>query len=256
MYISGTGITTPIRVEIDQTFRPDTMLALNWVQCSSGKWVATDRGATADVYKTTIDVTGYESTINNLILALYTNRTAGSNVVALSGFTSTEDIFGSDVDHTGSINATVLTVTDRRQVTLRNFGISIELQAIAPTFLGSPGSLVFRNFDFEYDGYSESTIKKYDTYNGTFSYQDRAADTGIFKGIAYLSNDNMRIFRRALATQRGSAITTTVMSGVNNIFGPTRTNSWPRNLKYLEANELGYWGLNYHKVRIKAVEDI
>ncbi len=255
----GSGIPTAIRLEIKQDFRPDTQLALKWVQCASGKWVATDRGAAADVYKCKIRVTGYESYINSIIMALYNNRIATTgtpNVITLSNFAATEKIFGEDVNYTSSISATVTEVAERQQTSLYAFQIELTLQAINPTFTGAAGTVVFENLEEAYRGYAEQTINKYDTYNSTFNYLDHRADYGIFEGTAYLTNANMVTFLRSLATQRSAPVTTTVMNGVNYVFGPTKNNTWPRNLVYLEVQDLGYWGLNRHRIKIKAAEDV
>ena len=62
-------------------------------------------------------------------------------------------------------------------------------------------------------------------------------------------------FRRTLATQRSAPITTT-LTGIDNVFGPTKTGTWPKNLVFLEVKYAGYFGLNRQKIQFKAVEDI
>lgn len=259
MDIIGTGIPTAIRLEFKQDFRPDIQLALKWAQLASGNWIAADRGAAADVRQCKIRITGYEQYINDIIMALYNNRIATTgtpNVLTLSNFTDTEKIFGEDVDYTVPISATVIEVAERQQTSLYTFQLELALQVISPTFTGSAGTITLEHFEEAYKGYAEPTINKYDTYNGTFSYLDRMADAGIFEGTATLTNANMVTFLRSLATQRGAPVTTTIMNGINNVFGPTRNNTWPKNLVYLEVKDLGYWGLNRHKVQIKAAEYI
>lgn len=258
MIISGSGISTPLRVQIETGFRPVYERALKWAMCSSGKWVASDRGAASDVYSTEIEVTGYESEINDILVNLYNNRIASSgtpNVLTLTDFTETEKIFGEDIDYT-SIDATVTDISERQQRAFSSWSIKIKLQAIAPSFVGSPaGSITLAHWDFEYTGDNEKTITKYDSYNGLYSYMDHSADRGVFKGTAYIRNPDMVTFLRTLATVRAYPITTTI-SGVGFPFGPERPGTWPRNLKYLEVQDMGYWGLHYHRVNIKAVEDL
>lgn len=258
MDISGAGITTPLRVEIAPGFRPEYVPSLKWAMCSSGKWVASDRGASADIYRCEVGVTGYESTINELLTTIYNNRvaTTGSpNQLTLTNFADTEKIFGEDVDHS-SVTATVIDMGERQQGTLNNFATRLVLQAISPTFIGdSAEAITLNHWDYEYSGDAEQTISKHDSYNGSFTYIDHRADRGVYKGNAYLSIANTITLMRTIATKRAYPITTTI-SGVDNPFGAVRTGTWPRNLKYLEVRDMGYWGLNYHKVMIKAVEDL
>lgn len=259
MNIIGSGIPTALTFKIKPDFKVDTQLALKWTQLSSGKWIASDRGATADVYKTTIKTVGYEKYINDIIQAIYNNRVATSgtpNVLTLSLFSENEKIFGEDVDHSTTIQATVTDFGARKQSALRSFELEIELQAIAPTFIGSAAaSITFQNFNESYKGDVEPSINKYDTYNGTFSYLDRRSDSGVFEGTAFLTNAQAIAFRRTLATQRSAPITTTLV-GIDNVFGPTKTSTWPKNLVFLEVKYAGYYGLNRQKIQFKAVEDI
>lgn len=258
MDISGAGISTPLRVEINTDFRPVYERALKWAMCSSGKWVAADRGASSDIYKCEVEITGYESTINSFLVAVYNNRIASTgtpNQLTLSNFAETEKIFGEDIDYS-TVYATVIDLGERQQRSFNSWTLKVKLQAVSPTFVGNDAdSITLNHWDFEYTGDNDNTINKYDSYSGVFSYLDRRADRGIFKGTAYISNDNMKTFLRTLATKRAAPITTTI-GGVNNPFGAIRTGTWPRNLKYLDVNDLGYWGLHYHRVNIKAVEDL
>jgi hypothetical protein len=257
MDMSGTGISGAIKVDIQTNFESSVIYALKWIKLSSGKWTATDRGASSDVYRARISIIGRESYINSIIQAVYDNRIAGSNELTLSNFSSTEKIFGEDVDHS-SITATVVDMSNRRQISFLVFSVDLTLQAISPSFLGSAsGSINFDGIDYSYDAYSTNTITKYDTYTGVFSYIDSRSDTGVFSGIGYLTNSNMQTFRRNLATYRDAAISTT-LNGVDHVFGSIRSNyqDWPKNLIYIDVVDKGYWGLHYHLVQFQAVEDI
>jgi hypothetical protein len=259
MYISGAGITTPIRVEIKPGFTTEYVPSLKWAMCSSGKWVASDRGTSADIYKCEVEVRGYEHDVNDLLTGIHSNRiasTGSSNQLTLTAFESTEKIFGESVNH-ATVNATVIDIGERQQTSLNSFTVSLKLQAISPTLLGDGAeSLTFKYLDFEYTGDDEKTIVKVDSYAGQFTYVDARADRGVMKFNAYLSLESMRLFYRTLETKRANPITTTVQ-GINSPYGPVRsTGTWPRNLKYLEVKDLGLWGLNYHRVQVKAVEDI
>lgn len=259
MDLIGTGIPDAIRVKIRPDFQPVTTYALQWVQAASGKWFATDRGAASDVYSTRVTVRGREKELDDLISAVNNNRLADSNVLTLSNFASNEHIFGEDIDY-DSVDVTITEMSARNQVSLYVFEYDIYMQALSPSFVGSAtGSVTFDNIDHEYSAYSTKTVTKYDTFTGSFTYIDYRSDTGYFEGSAYLTLEDFKTFRRNLATYRGAAISTTI-TGLNNPFGPTKETVWPtvwpRNLVYLEVEDLGYWGLNYKRVRIRAAEDI
>lgn len=259
MLISGSGITTPLRVWIKPDFIPKTTLALKWAQLASNNWVATDRGAAADIYQAQLTVYGLEPTINELLTTLYNNRviaTGSPNLLVLSDFASNEKIFGQDIDYTTSVNTTIINFGDRLQKSYHGFSISLTLQLINPSFTGSAGTITFQHIDIGYKADSTIELNKFDSYNGAFSYLDHRSDTGIIEATATIKNTDHITFRRSLATQRGSAITTTIMNGINYPFGPNRSTTWPKNLTYIEVEELGNWGMGYQRVKFKAVENI
>lgn len=263
MFIAGSGITTPLRVWIKPDFIPKTTLALKWAQLASNNWVATDRGAAADIYEAQIQVYGLQTTINELLVTLNNNRIASTglpNQLNLSDFASNEKIFGLDIDY-APITIPYLTTTvtkfgDRLQRSLHGFSLSLTLQLISPQFVGTAGTITFEHIDIGYKADSTIELNKFDCYNGAFSYLDHRSDTGIIEATATIKNADHITFRRSLATQRGSAITTTIMNGINYPFGPNRSTTWPKNLTYIEVEELGNYGMGYQKVKFKAVENI
>lgn len=262
MIISGSGIATPLRVWIKPDFTPKTTLSLNWSQLSNGQWVATDRGASSDQYKTTVSIQGRQETINALLVAIYSNRTASSgtpNVLTLTDFAENEKIFGLDVvhttDNTNGINVTVTELRDSSQKSLNSWELTFLLQAINPTFNGSASATI--SFDHIEQGYSNNStwnINKYDTYNSTFTHLDHKDDTGIIEFVAQIKNADHVTLRRSLATSRSAPITTTVLKGVTFPFGPNNTLSWPMDLTYISVEEQGNWGMNYQRIKVKAVQ--
>jgi len=254
MDLNGSGGL--LKVNIDTEYYTYSILALKWAMTSSGKWVATDRGAASDIYKADIIIYGTESTINSLVQYIYNNRRSSNNIIQFSNFSDTEKIFGPDVDHS-LVNGTVISITNRRQLSFHVWSIGLTIQAINPTFTGSgAASLSFVNADYAYSAYSRTTINKFDSYIGTFSFADHTADTGIMDITVYLTEAQAITFKRTVATERGSAITTTLMSGVDFPFGPLRDSAWPKNMKYLEVRDLELWGVNRYKFALKLVEDI
>lgn len=258
MIITGAGITSPLRVWIKPDFIPNTKLALKWAQLANGTWVAADRGASCDVYLTNITIHAVEDTIDTLIQTIYNNRIATSgtpNQLTLTNFASDEKIFGQDVVHTtndsNGLNCTILAFGEKVQKSLHGFSLSLDLQAISPTFTGTAGPIVFNHLDIGYANDTIKTINKYDTYTSAFSYLDHRSDTSFFEGIATVRNADMVTTRRALATSRSGPIETTVLTGNKN-----QATNWPKNLTYLSFEEQGSWGQQYQRVKFRAVEYI
>jgi hypothetical protein len=256
MIISGAGISST-RFWIKRDFKTDTSLSLKWAQLANGAWVATDRTYVADVYRATVTVHAVEDTINSFMTTLYNNRVAsGGNTLTMTDFASDEKIFGSDVDHT-SVDVSVVDYENKTQKGLKSFSISVTLEANKPlTFTGTSGNVSFNHIDFGYTGDMEKTIKNIYSYSGTSYSADRRADSGVLDFTATMTIADAVNFRRTLAVQRGSAITTTIAKGINFPYGPNGSTTWPKNMKYLNVDDLGIMGQLYYRFRVKAVEDI
>lgn len=273
MRISGQGITGYKNVWVKPDFSPDTLISLKWAQTYSGSYVATDRGATYDVYKTNISVaaredattdalgyTGKLESINTLLTDLYANRVvahADANILYLDWITDNEKIFGADVDYSSGIYAKVISIGPRTQNTWKGFSVNIELIALTPiSFMGThAGAVTFKHVEVGYLADSAYTFQQKEVYLSNPSTVDERSDSGIFEFTATISIADMITFRRTLAYQRGAAITTTAQ-GVKYPLGPNRSSTWPKNLKYIEVKELGMWGMAYHKVQCRCVEDL
>jgi len=261
MLVTGQGITEGIELRIQRDFSVDTRLALKWAQTESGSWVATDRGAAQDIYKTTVTMQGREETINTLLTTIYANRTvahADVNKLYLSVFASDEDIFGCDVDYSTGIYVKVLSIGDRKQVALHSWNLSMNLIALPTlTFTGThAGAITFNHINVGYTGDAAYTFAQHEVYGDLPQTTDRRSDSGIIDFEATVKNADMITFRRTLAYQRGAAITTTSLKGVNYPFGPNKTNTFPKNLKYIQVKELERFGQHYHTVQCRCVEDL
>ena len=261
MHVSGKGIT-PFDCKIKPEYTPETTLAVNWFQLSDGNWVSTDRGAQADQYDVSIRIYSTESVIDAFINQIEANRAAnliGTNIITLSNFNDQEHIFGADLDYTGSISVTAV-MESRAQSTWKGFEVSLRLSCLSPSFLGGSGSLpLLKYLDTGYGGESEYTIKKFDSYDRIFSYQDHVSDTGTFAGTFTFNTQDMIAIRRYLATQRGNTITVPGISGVLNPFG-RRSSTYPLHVKITEFIDQGMVGMNMgkptHKCRITMREVI
>lgn len=265
MRISGQGITGYKTVHIKNEFIPSTTLSLSWAQTASGSWVASDRGTDNDVYKTTITVYGREvdnNPINDFLNDLYANRIvnhADANKIFIDWIEEDEKIFGCDVDYENGVWAKILDIGPREQTTLRAWSVKISLILLHPvSFVGAhAASIQFDHIDVGYTGDVEYTFNQNEVLGGAAPYTtDLRSDSGVITFTATIRIADMITFRRTLAYQRSAPITTTVLKGVNYPFGPTRSNTWPKNLKYIQVKETGTFGQLFHRVQIKAVEDL
>jgi hypothetical protein len=249
MRIDGTGIGDPVSVKVLKDFTPRTKLAITWVKCSDGSYVGADRGATSDVYESQIRVYGHMTDINNLVDALQQNRAAGDNELTLDWFASDEHIFGEDVDHSGSITATVLDFGTIKQGSWGGFGVSMRLRALSPSLIGTATLPTLQYLDHGYEADSSVSVNKIDTMVGSYAYQDHLADAGTFQGVFSLSVTDMRNLRAYLRTVRGSSFTVASIAGVQYPWGPRR-GSWPITCRCTEWNDQGMWGENFWRVAL------
>lgn len=257
MRIAGPGITT-FDVKVKPNFTPEMNLALNWYQKKDGNYAATDRGASHDYYITKIKLIRWEKDINDFLVAVNSNRTNSSNVITLSNFEETEHIFGADLDYSGTINATVLDLGVRTQRKWKSLEVSCKLQALSPSFTGTPALPNFKWIDVGYNGDQKRTISKYDSYDGTFFYLENSFDSGFFKGTITLTDADMKNFRRYIATQRTGDFIINNFSGVEYPFGPNRTakNPYPLTCKLIDYRDLGMFGVHWWKAEVTFAEVI
>lgn len=264
MRLSGQGITGYKTVHIKPDFSPITDLALKWAQCANGNWVATDRGTDADIYRSKIRVYGTEETINELLTAIYDNRTvdhADAGKLLLDWIEDDEDqkIFGADIDYSSGVYVTITGLGERKQMSFHAWQILLDLRVWDTTelsFTGSHASTIsFDYVDFGFIADQERTISKHEIYNTYPVLADRRVDSGYLEFTATVPIDDMVTFRRSLAYHRDAAITTTIIKGVNYPYGPNLDNSWSKNLKYIETREMGLWGQHYWRVACRCAED-
>lgn len=254
MYISGTDIVT-YRARIKPNFRTRTTLALKWIKLSSGLYKATDRGASSDIYESEFRIYAKEEEVNQFIEAWYDNRSVSStNVFTLSGFESTEHIFGEDVDHSVPIDVTILEISDIKQGKWKTREITVKVRALSPSFVGTPSLPTLECLEIGYTISLDQTINKFDTYNGSFTYQDYNADVGELVGIFNFSVEDMKSIRRYFTTQRDATISIPNILGVEYPFGPYRNSTYPIDVKIIAWEDLGLWGINKRRMKITMAE--
>lgn len=242
MLISGTGITS-FNAKIKVDFKPVTTFSFmqNWKQLSSGKWIASDRGAANDLYTAeNVRLYGTESVINNFIAQIELNRTYGNSQIVLSNINSQEHIFGADVDYSQPITAEIF--VDRRiQGTLKGFGVAFKLVAVfnSTSFISGNGSLpVLKWLDIKYDGDANRTVNKLRSYAGWWTNSDHASDDGTFTGTFTFTDYEIGQLRRYIATQRTATVTVSNILGVANPFGRMST-GYPYGVKIIAFEDQG-----------------
>ena len=218
--LTGPGIT-PLYFFVN-SFKPTTKLSLKWIQLSDNNYAAVDRGVDSDVYTSKVKIIGLEADINQFITELEANRVNGSNVVTMSGFSGVDDqIYGLNFNYSQDITATVISYDKRPQRTLSSWSFEFTIQAISYTLLSSP-SLPTTTPEIGYKSYTDRTISKIDTFDGTFSYSDENCDSGVFDGTFELCTSDAKSFKQYLcSTIRGGEMTITI-SGVDFPLGPNR----------------------------------
>ncbi len=255
MQISGSNINTFTLLRFQ--FIPDTQPSYRFVKVSNGNWVSIDRGASEDIYLSKIYTYGTESEVNNIIQEIETNRSFESNYFTISNFNTIDDqIFGADIDYSGSINVTVLNFSKRKQKNFKVFTIELTLQMITKPYVysGSP-SLPTLKPEIGYTGTSLYTIKKSFSYDNSVTYLDQDNDTGILDINVKLNQVDMRAFRRyLLSTIRGGEMTISNLSGVSFPFGINR-GGLPIKVKVLKFKDTLY-NVNFWNVRLKMVESL
>ena len=256
MRITGTGITQ-FDIKVKPEYRPLTRLALNWNQLSSGNFVATDRGATADTYDAEVRFYGKENVIDEFIEEINDNRVADSNEITLSQFNATEHIFGANVDHSGTISATVLEMGKKTQNTWKGYSLTARLRALSPAFTGSSSLPGLTNLEVGYEGDSDITVKKIDSYSNAFTYLDRESDAGLFEGTFIFSDANMILLRNYIKTQRSGNFTISAISGVDEPFGIRRFGTgYPYTTKLIDWEDLGMRDVQTWRMRLTFAEQI
>ena len=254
MQISGTGITA-FTCKTLPGFKPLTKLAIKWRQLDSGNWVATDRGSGADTYESKISIYGVESVIDNFISQIYSGRTTGNNQITLSSFATNETIFGENVDHSGSISATILDMPQKQQGSWKGFGLSeILVRAITPSFTGSSSWPSLRYLEPRSEMDADYTITKYDSYSAAMTYLDHRSDAGIFDGTFILKNADLKSARNYIRTQRSGDFTLSNTFGVAKPFGPRSAFAYPGAVKLISWTDLGEYGLLYRRLRLRFAE--
>ena len=214
-------------------YRPLTKLAIKWSKTADGNWTSLDRGATEDVYESSILFRGPESELSDLETFLGNNRNAFDITVGTG-----EEIFGADVDHSGTLS---VTVTDYGEIKRASFGaytMPLRLRLFSPSFTGSASFSNLRIDDFNYQAGSSFDITKSFSYDGSATYMDGETDPGIFAATFRQTHAEMKEIRRYLTTTARTASVSFPSFGVSEPFGQ-RMGTGPFNTKIIKWEDMG-----------------
>ena len=253
MDITGGGIT-PFSTYVKPDFLPVTKLAIKWRKLASGNWSGLDRTSSEDTYEANCTIYGTEATINTFIDEISANMGISNNVITLDSFLSTEYIFGENVDHSGTIDASVVNIGPRIQNTWKGWSIDIVFRATSVSFTGGSSLPTLDKCEIGVQADSDWTITTQENYDGTLSYQDHFSDIGTFNGIFTLSKSDAILLRNYIKTQRTGDFTLADTFGIDYPFGTRSSNSYPYTTKLIGWEDLGAFGTKYQKFSLTFAE--
>lgn len=221
-------------------YRPDTRPAIEWLQVADGNWKAVDRGASEDVFEAVINFRGPESELSDLESTL--GSIGGANEANRESFSITcgegEEIFGADIDYSGSLTVAVVGYGKIRRVSYPAYTMPLRLRLLSPSTTGSASISDLRIDNFSYEAGSEWDLNKQFTYDGSANYLDGATDPGIFKAVFRQKPAEMKAIRRYLLTTARTAVVGFPSFGVDKPFGQ-RMGTGPFNVKIINWRDLG-----------------
>ncbi len=143
----------------------------------------------------------------------------------MTGFT--EEVFAPNVDHSGDIDAAIVSMKPRRDAGQNAAGgqmyeFSVKLRAIAPPLLSTTPSLAALRIQYGVEADKSYTSGKAFTYSGAAIYGDKRADIGSYPGKFLQTKAELQaILAYILITARATEITFPSL-GVTYPFGVVR----------------------------------
>jgi len=226
-------------VLIQWGYKPQTEIAIKWHKLANGNWRGCDRTADEDVYESSVVFRGPESELTDLQSVLNDNR---KNFDAT--FNSGEEIFGADVDHTGTISIMAFPTGKIRQADFKVFELSVTVRLLNPMFKSVvPDFTKLRTSTHQNIRETEFELKKLFTYDGEAFVVDHLSndgdESGTFTAQFTQKIDEMPAIRRFLTvTARATKIVFPTFGGITKPFG-TRAGTGPFNCRVIRWNDLG-----------------
>jgi hypothetical protein len=99
-------------------------------------------------------------------------------------------------------------------------------------------------------------VVSFDSFDGTVTQINHDSDSGIFEGIFTFTTANFIKLRNYIRTRRTQDWTLANTFGVAYPFGPRSDASYPFTAKLIDWEDMGFYGLGYHKARLKFAEAV
>lgn len=213
-------------------YKPNNSINYKLVGLSNGDYTSIDRGLSTDRYSSTLTFRGRKEDIRNLVDKL-TELRNNSKEVEISEFQV--NIFGDNVDHSGTIKCLVHTF-GKEESPNKN------IQTIKITFL--PTDLIFKLgseipslncLSSKWSGYSDWNAHTVETYTNNY-FVDREADTFVFEGTYNLSVEDNSDLLNNWRLIRGNRFTINESDfGTERMFGGSTTDT-THNVIFLDVS--------------------
>lgn len=240
LLIAGTGYN------VARWPAPTLERAIKWEELSSLNWSGSDRGAAQDIYESAVVFRGTSTVMLNLKATLNSNREG----VTLSGFET--PIFAPNVNHTGSISATVIKPGRRQHQAFANpitgfWEMAVGFHALAPPVLTSSPSLASLRPLKGYEADHGIEVGKVFTYDQQAFYSDRGTDIGCYIGTFMQTTAEAQAILAYICTiARDGIVAMPTIPGEPYPFGYARgTGPFLCRIKSvgIARNSLRYWDL-------------
>ncbi len=220
-------------------YKPETQLALKWHRRSDGNWRACDRTIDEDVYQANVVFRGPIAELTDLETVLNDKRKEFN-----ATFNDGEEIFGADVDHTGTIPIIVTKYGKIRKADFKVFEMPLTVRMLNPKFKTvSPDFTKLRKATHADTRETEFELSKLFTYDQAGFVIDHLSqdgtEPGTFTAQFAQTKDEMPAIRRYLTlTARATKIPFPTFDGLSFPFG-TRAGPGPFQCRVIKWDDLG-----------------
>lgn len=231
---------------------PSIEWAVSHVDMENGYVDACDESAALDIYRSEVTFILKQADMDSLRTVLGANREA----LTLSAFDTY--IFAPNVDHTGSIAATLVEPGKREHVAFAYVGggvhkATLTFRAHAPALLSGTPSLAALHLQKGWNGDHSWDIAAGFTSGHTPKYSDKRTDAGFFNGVFLQTTAEMlAILSYILTTARGNTFTLPTFPSVTYPFGADK-GAGPFNcrIKSFDISRFAFsrWNLNIEFVQ-------
>lgn len=231
-------------------FRPETNLAIEWVQASNDNYVPISYLASNDEYNTIITTAGTESYINTIIQQLDLTLDS-TNIVTMSGFASDETVFGEDITHT-TLSGIILDWGISNQKSWHGFNLSLKIRCMSPTSSVSGSLPAFSGLCLSHSsrmGSIPETINNF-SYTGEAYTAFNGALDSTCEFECNLTTTQLAGLRRWMVENRGTSFSTASIGGLVEPFGP-QAHAASYTIRILDLKEVSKFNIDRWLVRLK-----